>query len=148
MGNPPCPFACFLGPKKKVIDSISIDLDGSKRMTSDLLFSYGTLQLPHVQLANFGRVLEGVHDTLVGYRLDQIEITNPDVLAQSAQSFHPILRYTGEVFDEVKGIAFAVSELDVERADRYEVDDYQRIAVTLLSGTTAWVYVERDTPST
>jgi gamma-glutamylcyclotransferase (GGCT)/AIG2-like uncharacterized protein YtfP len=117
-------------------------------MTDHLLFSYGTLQMPVVQLANFGRFLEGTPDTLVGYHVDQVEITNPDVLAQSAQTFHPILRYTGKVFDEVKGTAFAVSELDVERADRYEVDDYQRIAVTLLSGRTAWVYVERDETST
>lgn len=117
-------------------------------MTSNYLFSYGTLQLPYVQLANFGRLLDGVFDTLVGYQLDQVEITDPIVLAQSEQRFHPILRYTGKIYDEVKGTAFAVSELDVERADRYEVEDYQRVAVTLLSGREAWVYVARDNPTT
>jgi hypothetical protein len=117
-------------------------------MAAQYLFSYGTLQLPYVQLANFGRLLEGVHDTLVGYRLDQVEITDPDVLALSEQKFHPILRYSGQIYDEVKGTAFAVSELDVERADRYEVADYQRIGVTLLSGRDAWVYVERDDTNT
>jgi gamma-glutamylcyclotransferase (GGCT)/AIG2-like uncharacterized protein YtfP len=107
------------------------------------LFSYGTLQSPHVQLANFGRLLDGTPDTLVGYVIDHVEITDPDVLTQSEQRFHPILRYSGKIYDEVKGTAFAVSELDVARADRYEVDDYERIAVTLLSGKEAWVYVER-----
>jgi hypothetical protein len=117
-------------------------------MPDTFLFSYGTLQLPYVQLANFGRLLEGVSDTLIGYRVDQVEITDPVVLAQSDQRFHPILRYSGQAFDAVTGTAFAVTELDVERADRYEVDDYQRVAVTLLSGRTAWVYVEREDTDT
>jgi gamma-glutamylcyclotransferase (GGCT)/AIG2-like uncharacterized protein YtfP len=117
-------------------------------MTTHYLFSYGTLQSPLVQMANFGRLLEGVADTLVGYYVDQVEITDIAVLAQSEQKFHPILRYSGNILDEVKGTVFAVSELDVERADRYEVEDYQRVAVTLLSGREAWVYVERDDPTT
>jgi gamma-glutamylcyclotransferase (GGCT)/AIG2-like uncharacterized protein YtfP len=112
-------------------------------MTNQHLFSYGTLQMPVVQLANFGRLLDGVHDTLVGYIVEQVEIKNPDVLAQSGQKFHPILRYTGGMLDHVQGTAFAVSEFDLERADRYEVDDYERVQVTLLSGRAAWVYVER-----
>jgi hypothetical protein len=117
-------------------------------MTTQYLFSYGTLQLPYVQMANFGRLLDGVSDTLIGYLVDHIEIKDADVLAQSEQRFHPILRYTGKMLDEVKGIAFAVCELDVERADRYEVADYQRVAVTLLSGREAWVYVKRDDHTT
>lgn len=112
-------------------------------MPQDYLFSYGTLQLPHVQLANFGRLLDGLHDKLVGYRIDQVEITDPDVLAQSEQKFHPILHYSGEIYDQVPGTAFAISDLDLARADSYEVDDYVRIAVTLLSGREAWVYVAR-----
>jgi Gamma-glutamyl cyclotransferase, AIG2-like len=110
------------------------------------LFAYGTLQLPLVQMANFGRLLKGTPDTLVGYNISEVEITDADVLAQSEQKFHPILRFSGKLYDEVKGMAFEVSELDVERADRYEVADYQRVAVTLLSGREAWVYIERDEP--
>lgn len=36
-------------------------------MPAVLLFSYGTLQDPAVQMANFGRLLEGTADQLVGY---------------------------------------------------------------------------------
>ena len=39
-------------------------------MSSEELFTYGTLQLEEVQLATFGRVLEGRPDALVGYRLE------------------------------------------------------------------------------
>jgi Gamma-glutamyl cyclotransferase, AIG2-like len=112
-------------------------------MNNHYLFSYGTLQLPHVQLANFGRLLDGLHDSLVGYVIDQIEIKDPDVLAQSGQRFHPILRYTGQMHDHVTGTAFAVNDFDLDRADRYEVDEYERVQVTLLSGRIGWVYVER-----
>jgi len=36
---------------------------------SVLLFSYGTLRQPEVQLANYRRLLEGEPDSLSGYRL-------------------------------------------------------------------------------
>jgi Gamma-glutamyl cyclotransferase, AIG2-like len=114
-----------------------------RNMSNHHLFSYGTLQLPHVQLANFGRLLDGVHDTLVGYFVEQLEIKDPDVLSRSGQKFHPILRYSGHMLDQVTGTAFAVTDFDLDRADRYEVDDYERVQVTLLSGRLAWVYVER-----
>ena len=112
-------------------------------MTNLYLFSYGTLQQPHVQMANLGRLLTGAPDTLVGYRVDSVEITDPLVLAQSGTAFHPILRYSGDETDTVIGTAFAVTCVEIEQADRYEVKDYQRVAVTLHSGTRAWVYVER-----
>lgn len=56
-----------------------------------LLFSYGTLQDKAVQLANFGRELNGQADRMPGYRLDWVEITDPDVLATSGKSHHPIV---------------------------------------------------------
>jgi gamma-glutamylcyclotransferase (GGCT)/AIG2-like uncharacterized protein YtfP len=117
-------------------------------MNTQYLFSYGTLQLPLVQLANFGRLLDGIHDTLVGYVIEEIEIKDPDVLAQSGKKFHPILRYSGQMHDHVAGTAFAISDFDLDRADRYEVDDYERVQVTLLSGRDAWVYVERASTGT
>ena len=114
-------------------------------MTHLYLFSYGTLQQAAVQMSNFGRMLTGVPDTLDGYRVDMVEITDPIVLAQSGLAFHPILRFTGDANDSVTGTAFAVTPMEIEQADRYEVDDYQRISVTLSSGVSAYVYVERTT---
>ena len=42
---------------------------------TELLFSYGTLQQPEVQLATFGRELTGHRDAIVGYDLDYVTIT-------------------------------------------------------------------------
>lgn len=39
------------------------------------------------------------------------------------------------------GMVFQISEDELAAADRYEVADYKRVAVTLASGLTAWVYV-------
>ena len=39
------------------------------------LFSYGTLQSEAVQLATFGRRLEGKADRLIGYRVSMIPIS-------------------------------------------------------------------------
>jgi gamma-glutamylcyclotransferase (GGCT)/AIG2-like uncharacterized protein YtfP len=114
-------------------------------MTKHYLFSYGTLQQPSVQIANFGRLLAGEPDVLSGYKVDQVEITDPLVLAQSGIAFHPILRKSSDMRDSVAGTVFAVTFQDIERADHYEVDDYERVLVTLQSGKQAWVYVERST---
>jgi hypothetical protein len=40
------------------------------------LFSYGTLQLPSVQMVTFGRRLDGLCDALCGYRMDTVKIVD------------------------------------------------------------------------
>lgn len=107
----------------------------------EYLFSYGTLQLKSVQIANFGRELNGAADKLPGYVIEQVEITDPRVLAESGQQYHPILKFTGNPADEVAGTVFEVTAQDLEKADAYEVDDYKRVAEKLLSGKRCWVYV-------
>ena len=44
--------------------------------------------------------------------------------------------------DEVHGILFMITEIELRAADDYEVDDYKRIQVVLKSGKNAWVYVK------
>jgi hypothetical protein len=105
------------------------------------LFSYGTLQLKGVQLATFGRELAGEPDALPGFVRDLVEIKDPHVVATSGETHHPIVRPSATPRDFVEGTVFAISPAELEAADRYEVDDYTRIAVTLRSGTRAWIYV-------
>lgn len=104
------------------------------------LFSYGTLQQPGVQMASFGRLLKGAPDTLPGWKSEMVEITDCEVFAKSGERFHPILM-PGDASDEVTGMLFEISDDELAAADRYEVDDYKRIAVRLKSGIEAWVYV-------
>lgn len=115
------------------------------------LFSYGTLRLPAVQLASFGRLLEGSADTMPGWRTTMIEITDPDVLATSGEGFHPIVEPGASDADAVEGVVYRISEAELAAADAYEVADYARTLVTLRSGIAAWVYVRaadarRNTP--
>ena len=44
---------------------------------------------------------------MIGYRLDMVEITDPEVLRASGQKFHPIVSPTGIPADEVAGQVFA-----------------------------------------
>jgi len=108
---------------------------------SELLFSYGTLQQPEVQLATFGRELTGRRDAIVGFELDHVTVTDPHVVATSGSDRHPILRPTDRLDAHVDGTVFAISEAELAAADEYEVDDYRRVPVPLQSGATAWVYV-------
>lgn len=107
------------------------------------LFSYGTLRLPQVQNELFGRAVPTTDDELPGWRLDWVRITDPAVLATSEQETHPILR-PGTADDVVPGAYLEIDDAELGRADAYEVDDYTRIAVTLASGTEAWVYVAAE----
>jgi hypothetical protein len=108
------------------------------------LFSYGTLQLPEVQRATYGRLLEGRPDALAGYRLEPLLITSPEVTALSGMPVHEIARRTGRPEDVIAGIVFRLTAAEIDATDRYEVDAYARVEVALVSGTMAFVYVGPD----
>lgn len=108
---------------------------------SELLFSYGTLRQRDVQLATFGRAVPGRPDAIVGYDLDYVTITDPQVIAVSGSDRHPVLRPTARPDAHVDGTVFEISAAELAAADDYEVADYRRIAVPLRSGRQAWVYV-------
>ncbi|WP_243073748.1 gamma-glutamylcyclotransferase family protein [Microbacterium sp. SS28] len=106
-----------------------------------LLFSYGTLQQPEVQLDTFGRLLASDDDVLPGYTVDYAEIEDHRVVEVSGHAVHPIVRATGNPRDKVVGKVLHVTEDEVEAADEYEVTLYRRVSATLASGRAAWVYV-------
>jgi gamma-glutamylcyclotransferase (GGCT)/AIG2-like uncharacterized protein YtfP len=106
-----------------------------------LLFSYGTLQDKKVQIAQFGRELRGQADSIPGYRQSLLEITDPDVLAKSGKTHHPIVEPSPDPADEVSGTVFEITAQELAAADEYEVSDYQRVSVKLKSGAQAWVYI-------
>jgi hypothetical protein len=109
---------------------------------TESLFSYGTLQLESVQLATFGRRLAGAEDTLTGFEQSLVRIDDPAVVETSGNTHHPIVKFTGSAKHKVKGVVFRVSAEELHNADTYEVAAYKRVAVTLGSGTRAWVYID------
>lgn len=110
-------------------------------MAEVLLFSYGTLQDPAVQMANFGRRLEGAADVLTGFSIGEIEISDPEVIAESGLTHHLILHPTDDPADVVPGVVFRITEQELAAADRYEAEDYRRVLAPLTSGLEAWVYI-------
>ena len=73
------------------------------------LFAYGTLQQSNVQLALFGRTLDGRADVLPGYAISPLVITDPDVIATSGSALHTVARETGDPLDEIPGTALSVT---------------------------------------
>ncbi|HAZ7574611.1 gamma-glutamylcyclotransferase [Legionella sp. PATHC032] len=108
---------------------------------TEKLFSYGTLRYEKVQIANFGRKLEGQEDTLQGFKLSMVEIKNTDVVATSGDNCHPIISYTGNPSDTIQGTVFTISKEELAQTDEYEVSEYKRVNVKLNSGVNAWVYI-------
>ena len=100
------------------------------------LFSYGTLQLPEVQTATFGRLLQGQAASLVGFRQEMLAIRDPDVVKLSGKTHHPILLATGNVC--------LITPEELAQADKYEVSDYRRVLAPLASGGSAWAYVAQE----
>lgn len=107
-----------------------------------LLFSYGTLQQEGVQLATFGRRLVGSADFLLGFAQSMVKIEDQAVVTTSGKTHHPIVKLSDHAGDRVQGTAYEVTDVELEHADAYEVDAYQRVSAMLASGKQAWVYVD------
>jgi len=105
------------------------------------LFSYGTLQLPAVQQATYGRLLEGEFDVLSGYRLVALEISDAEVVRLSGKAVHSIAVPSNDPEDRIAGMLFRLTPAELDATDAYEVDAYERVEALLESGQTAWVYV-------
>jgi len=113
-------------------------------LSTQNLFTYGTLQTEEVQLATFGRRLQGHADALPEYILRTIEIQDEDFVARSGTAIHRNLQFTGDPSDFVEGTVYSVTQQELEQADRYEPDGYKRVLVQLRSGAKAWVYLNME----
>lgn len=127
------------GPRGPRVSTLGRVSDGSG--TAEFLFTYGTLQLPDVQLDTFGRVVEGEDDALAGHRLEWVDVGDERVAQLSGLDEHPVLRRTGDPRDRVFGRVLTLDAEELDAADEYEVALYRRTSVVLASGRTAWVYV-------
>ena len=108
------------------------------------LFSYGTLQLREVQLANYGRELDGAPDALIGYRMITLPDRDPHAVRISGTRTHFVVRPTGDPADRVPGMVYLLTADELAETDRYEGSDYGRTELELESGRRALVYVEPD----
>jgi hypothetical protein len=107
-----------------------------------LLFSYGTLQEPGVQLSTFGRRLSGRSDELPGFEPSLVPIEDDQVTASTGKTHHANVTLTGDANSRVRGTVFEVSDEELARADDFEAPFlYARVMVRLASGDEAWVYV-------
>jgi gamma-glutamylcyclotransferase (GGCT)/AIG2-like uncharacterized protein YtfP len=113
----------------------------SNKEATELLFSYGTLRKEEVQLSTFGRNLEGIPDSLIGYRVTMIRIQDEHFVETSGTDQHRNLQFTGSESDLVEGTVFRVTMKELELADAYEPEGYKRVQATLKSGATTWIYV-------
>jgi gamma-glutamyl AIG2-like cyclotransferase len=115
---------------------------GAGERHDQLLFCYGTLCREKVQLALFGRRLEGGPDAVTGYRLGTVEIGDPELILESGAAVHPILVATGDPADRVAGTVFRIDAAELAAADDYEVSPYIRVRAPLRSGGSAWAYAK------
>ena len=78
---------------------------------------------------------------MIGYRLDMVEITDPEVLRASGPEIPSHRVAHRHAADEVAGQVFRITPAELAAADDYEVSDYKRVLAPLKSGKKAWVYV-------
>ncbi len=105
------------------------------------LFSYGSLRQPEVQLGNFGRLLNGEADAASGWRVEDVHIADPAVVALSGSSRHKIMVASGDPGDCVEGMVFVLTPDELAAADAYETADYARVEIALRSGGRCWAYI-------
>ena len=99
-----------------------------------------------MQLATFGRLLDGQRDELVGFEASLVAIADARRAAFPGKTHHGNVVWNGRTECRVSGTVFEITDDELALADRYEqLDSYQRVAVTLASGAQAWVYVDAST---
>lgn len=94
------------------------------------LFVYGTLKNSKIQKKIIGRVVKGISDIVVGYRIKTITIEGK--------------KYSIFVKDKglVTGLVLKLTSEELKKIDKYETNAYRRVPEILKSGTKAWVYVK------
>ena len=90
------------------------------KLHTELLFSYGTLQLEVVQTATFGRKLAGTGDVLEGFELVSLKIDDPTVIAVSCKDQHTMARFTGRTSDVISGTVFVLTQDEIERQAEHD----------------------------
>ena len=96
------------------------------------LFTYGTLRDPATQERLLGRLLgDGAPDTLRGYTLARLRGIHSDYTVARPQPG-----------STVQGRLYQVTDEELALLDDYEGEAYQRVSVTLMSKTRAWLYCE------
>jgi hypothetical protein len=107
-----------------------------------LIFSYGTLQREGVQVATFSRRLPARPAMLAGFVLSRVTDDRVELSARGKPAFHANVVASGRADSRVSGSVLEVTNADLALADKYEHSaSYVRIAVQLVSGENAWVYV-------
>ena len=107
-----------------------------------LLFSYGSLQQEDVQLATFGRRLDGQRDELPRFEAAFVPIEDAHVIATLGRTQHANAQFNGDERSRIAGMVFDVSAAELAKVDEYEAAfSYERVPAMLASGKPAWVYV-------
>jgi hypothetical protein len=78
-----------------------------------LLFSYGTFRQENVQLSAFGRLLQGQKDGFVGFEQSLVRIEDPQVMAASGKTHHPIVKFNGRNDSRVSGTVFDITDAEL-----------------------------------
>jgi len=99
------------------------------------LFTYGTLQHDDIQENIFGRILQGIPETLIGYALREIQIEEEFGIVH-----YPIIVETHNPEDTINGIVYEITTKELHQADLYEGSHYKRVEVHLHSNQKAWAY--------
>ncbi|MFT5963329.1 MAG: gamma-glutamylcyclotransferase (GGCT)/AIG2-like uncharacterized protein YtfP [Flavobacterium sp.] len=99
------------------------------------LFAYGNLKEDDIQETVFGRLLQGVPETLVGYVVKQIKIEE-----EYGIESYPIITATQNQEDTISGMVYEASFRELQLADQYEGMHYKRIEVQLQSNETVWAF--------
>jgi gamma-glutamylcyclotransferase (GGCT)/AIG2-like uncharacterized protein YtfP len=99
------------------------------------LFAYGNLKEDDIQESVFGRLLQGVPETLVGYVVKEIKIEE-----EYGIESYPIITATQNQQDTISGMVYEASFRELQLADQYEGMHYKRIEVQLQSNETVWAF--------
>jgi hypothetical protein len=105
---------------------------------------HGSLEARAVELTTNGRLLFGQPDSVAGFGTTWVVSDDPEIVAIYGRRHFPALVRTGHGKDRVSGSVYAVTSAELQEIDGHSIMGARREAVLLVSGRSAWVYLNAN----
>ncbi|WP_008635974.1 AAA family ATPase [Bizionia argentinensis] len=109
-----------------------------------LVFAYNNLKSNDTQTKYYGRLLKSTHDTIIGYKLNELVPENSSKDESNQINLQQIAVKSKEKSDRIEGVVFEITGEELIQTDRYEAYNCKRVLETTQSGTDVWIYVAHN----
>lgn len=129
--------------KDHVFQQVKGNIIAQEKMKKQRLFLYGSWLQSNMQIEVFGRVLQGVDDTLIGYKLEHLKHTVKSTNGNDHETCFSVAIKSTVNSDRLDGKIFEITTEELYLTNKGGLEDCARVTLPLESGIRAWVYLKK-----